>query len=253
MFFENETLSFHLLDVVELKQKNVNTFNSGRNFNGLSFRFRGDTVLKTEHAEAYVKDGDVCYVPAGLDYRRIANTDELIVIHFDAYNYSTRNIESFTPQDSEGLGALFRKILQLWNQKEVGYRYRCSAVLYEIFAECYRQNYVSDVQTSKIQNSVKYLSEHFCDSDLSIGTLAAQSFMSEVYFRKLFRAELGISPQKYIIGLRIQHAVGLISTGYYSLQEVAALSGYRDYKYFSTEFKKAMGVSPSEYLYNYQA
>jgi two-component system response regulator YesN len=82
--------------------------------------------------------------------------------------------------------------------------------------------------------------------------IAKQSFMSEVYFRKLFKAEYGITPQKQIIYLRMQNAVDLISTGYYSLKEVALLSGYNDYKHFSVEFKKIKGVSPSEYLYSFQ-
>ena len=34
--------------------------------------------------------------------------------------------------------------------------------------------------------------------------------MSEVYFRKLFKAEYGISPQKYIIKLRLEKASELI-------------------------------------------
>ena len=75
--------------------------------------------------------------------------------------------------------------------------------------------------------------------------------MSEGYFRKLFKEEFGISPQKYIIELRIQNAVALISKGYYSLKEIAYMSGYNDYKYFSVEFKKSMGVSPSEYIYDH--
>ncbi|MBQ4150610.1 MAG: helix-turn-helix transcriptional regulator, partial [Clostridia bacterium] len=65
--------------------------------------------------------------------------------------------------------------------------------------------------------------------------------------RKIFKAEYGISPQKYIINLRIQKATELIETGDYSLKEVALLSGYNDYKYFSAEFKRLLGVSPSEY------
>ena len=71
--------------------------------------------------------------------------------------------------------------------------------------------------------------------------------MSEVHFRKIFKEEYGMSPQKYIIHLRIQNASSLIASGYYSLQEAAYLSGYNDYKYFSVEFKKIKGVSPSKF------
>ena len=71
--------------------------------------------------------------------------------------------------------------------------------------------------------------------------------MSEVYFRKIFKAEYGTSPQKFIIKLRMQKAVELIETGDYSLKEVALMSGYKDYKYFSAEFKRLFGVSPSEH------
>ena len=252
MFFEKEDLSFHILDILELKQKNVNMFNSERNFNAISFRYRADTILKTETSECHLKDHCVSYVPARLNYSRTSNIDELIVVHFDTTNYNTRNIEYFVPKDPSVLSNLFRSILDCWNEKELGYRYRCSALLCEIFAECYVQNFVSKPQHSKIQSSVEYLMANYKSSELSIQKLAEKSFMSEVYFRKLFKEEFGVSPQKYIVNLRIQHAVGLISAGYHSLKEVAQLSGYDDYKYFSVEFKKAMGVSPSDYLYNYK-
>ena len=252
MFFEKELLSFHILDVLEIKQNNVSMFNTGRNFNALSFRFRADAVLKTETREYHMEDNYVSYVPARLDYSRSAKVDELIVIHFDTANYHTEEIEYFEAQNPEVLSKLFRKILECWNQKELGYKYNCSAILCEIFAECYAENYVPSIQNSKIQNSVEYILANYKKSNLTIKEIAEQSFVSEVYFRKLFKEEYGISPQKYIIKLRIQHAFGLISTGYYSLNEVAYMSGYNDYKYFSVEFKKATGVSPSEYLYNYR-
>ena len=40
--------------------------------------------------------------------------------------------------------------------------------------------------------------------------------------------------------------------GYYSLTENSELCGYNDYKHFSVEFKKATGLSPSKYKYNFQ-
>ena len=252
MFFEKDLLSFNILDVLELKQQNINMFNSGRNFNALSFRFRSDAVLITQTERHSMKDNYVSYFPARLDYTRAATVDEMIVVHFDTINYNTKNIEYFIPNDPTVLSELFREIFDIWNKKELGYKYKCSAILCKIFAECYTQNYVSKSKNPKIQNSVEYLLKNYKKSDLSIKEIADKSFMSEVYFRKLFKEEYAISPQKYIINLRIQNAIGLISTGYYSLKEVAYMSGYNDYKYFSVEFKKIVGVSPSEYLYNYR-
>ncbi len=252
MFFEKEALSFNILDVLEIKQSNVSMLNQGRNYNALSFRFCSDTVLKTEQEEYHMMDHYLSYVPARLDYSRQSKVEDLIAIHFDTINYNTKNIEYFIPNDPAVFSKLFREIFDTWNKKELGYKYKSSSILCEIFAQCYIQNYVSKSQISKIHNSVEYLLKNYKKRDLSIREIADKSFMSEVYFRKLFKEEYGVSPQKYIINLRIQNAVGLISTGYYSLKDVAYMSGYNDYKYFSVEFKKNVGVSPSEYLYNYK-
>lgn len=251
MFFEKEMLSCNILEVIKLNQKNINIFNTGRNFNALSFRTRSDTLLKTDKSEYYLKDNCVSYVPSRLNYRRISNADELTVIHFDTTDYRAEDIEFFMPENPEIFSELFEKIWDLWNKKETGYKYKCNAIFYMILAECYSQNFKSEIENSKLKNSIDYISKNYKNKNLSINDIAKQSYISEVYFRKLFKKEYGISPKKYIINLRIQAAAGLISTGYYSLQEVADMCGYTDYKHFSVEFKKNVGVSPSKYLYNY--
>jgi len=251
VFFEKDLISFNILDVFELNQRDVSTFNSGRNFNALSFRFHSDAVLQTKTEKHHMKDNYVSFFPARLDYTREATVDELIVVHFDTTNYHTQCIEFFESEYPEKLSGAFREILDCWNKKELGYRYKCSAILYEIFAECYVQNYKQKTQSLKIGRSIDFILKNYKNCDLSIKEIAEKSLMSEVYFRKLFKEEYGVSPRKYIIDLRIQNAAGLISAGYYSLKEVAYMSGYNDYKYFSVEFKKKMGLSPSEYLYNY--
>lgn len=250
MFFNKETISFNILDVIKINQQNVNMFNTGRNFDAISFRFHADTFLKTETQEYCVGDNTICYFPAMLDYTRISKLDEMIVVHFDATNYFCESIELFTPQNPQTFEELFEKIYAVWSKKQVGYKHKCSAILCEIFAECYVQNFTNNAYDPKIKSSVIYMNEHFKDSNISIKEIADKSFISEVYFRKLFRREFGISPQKHLINLRIGHAIGLMSTGYYLLKEIAYMSGYTDYKYFSTEFKRIKGVSPSEYLYN---
>ena len=248
VFFENEHLTFNILEVNFLSQRNVNMLNSGRNFSALSYRLRADTVLKTSSTEHRLGDNSVVLVPAGVDYSRVARVDEMIVIRFESPSCSGGGIDAFVPRASNAFSMLFHKILDCWNNKEPGYKYRCSAIMYEILEACYLENYVSKPIASPIGRSVEYMLSSYTRHDLSVGEIAAKSFMSEVYFRRLFKRKYGTSPQKYIIDLRIKHAAGLISTGYYTLSEVAVMSGYTDYKYFSTEFKRLMGMSPSEYV-----
>ena len=251
MFFEKESLSFHILDVIKLDQSYISTNNEGRNFCALSLRLHADTRLVSDKQDLHLCDNSVAFFPARLPYSRISNRDELIVIHLECTDYHADTIEFFESKDPERLALLFDRIYEAWSKKEIGYKHRCAAILCEILEACYIENYAAQKSESKIAASVELMHKQFADPALSLEKIAKRSFMSEVYFRRLFKAEYGISPQKYIIKLRIQHAMGLISTGYYSLKEVAALSGYTDYKYFSVEFKRAVGVCPSEYQYNY--
>ena len=251
MFFEKEFLNLNILDVLKLNQGNRDAYNIGRSFNAISFRFRSDTVLKTKSEEYTVLDNYISLVPSGLDYRRISKEDELIVIHFDAPTVSSNKIEAFLPREPRKYIELFSEAYEIWEKKEAGYKYKCGAKLLEIFAECYSENLTPNEKKSPISDSVEYLQKNFSNSTVTVGDIASKSFMSEVYFRKLFKAEFGISPKKYIIKLRMQKAISLINAGYYSLKEIAEMCGYTDYKYFSVEFKEMIGCSPSEYVYDF--
>ena len=139
MIFEKDILYISILDVIYLRQENVNTSNSKRNFDALSFRIRSDACIKTEKSSHQTENGSVCFFPAGLNYRRIASVDELIVVHFRTAESSEQSIISFTPENTEVFARLFKRILDLWQRKETGYKYECTAILYEIFAECHKQ------------------------------------------------------------------------------------------------------------------
>ena len=172
MFFEKESISFNILDVLYLDQKDISVYNSGRNFNALSFRYRAETVLKTEKQKHYITDNFVSYIPSRLEYSRISKKDELIVIHFDTTNYNTKNIECFKSESPEKLAELFRNILNQWNEKEIGYKFTCSAILCEIFAECYKQNYTPEDKFSKIDRSIGYIHQNYRNSELTIKEIA---------------------------------------------------------------------------------
>lgn len=250
MVFEQEFQSLQILDVFLIDQNNIHRVNAGRNFNALSFRLDSDACLKTNHNTYRMADGSVCFVPHNLDYERIAGKDKMIVIHFHMIGYTQNNIEVFTPRDPTALQALFEKTLSHWQQKESGYRYRCHSLLYEIFGICHSQMRHSR-KPSKIAEGVSYIQSHWDDPALTVRDAAKCAHMSEVYFRKLFYREYGTSPRRFLIDLRLQNAISLMGTGYFTLQEIAAQCGYTDYKYFSVEFKRHKGCSPSEYIYQF--
>ena len=247
VIFESNELRVDIVSFMAFSQEDIIRHNRKRSFDALSFRFRGDTDLITEKSRQHVGDNYMCFVPAGISYDRIAKKDELIAINCHIKGYIADDIECFLPENADKLRNLFKKAFECWTRKEAGYYYRCVAYFYQILAECCKQSSMASPSESKIQASVDFINTNFANPALTLKEIASKSFMSEVYFRKIFKAEYGISPQKYIINLRIQKATELIETGDYSLKEVALLSGYNDYKYFSAEFKRLLGVSPSEY------
>ncbi len=252
MFFDKSDISASILDVLELNQKNINIFNTGRNFNAISFRISADAELSYKAQSLKAGDNSVIFAPANLDYARKAKYDRLIAVHFNIQNYIFEDMEILEIKNPEKLSGLFSSISEHWQGRATGYIYTCNALLNEIFAECYREHYSPKESKSKISASVSFINENFTNPDITLRKIAEVSYMSEVYFRKLFKAEYGTTPAKYISKLKINKAINLMATGYYSLKEIAILSGYSDYAYFSENFKKHKGCAPSEYFYNYK-
>jgi two-component system response regulator YesN len=82
---------------------------------------------------------------------------------------------------------------------------------------------------------------------VQISALAALSDMSDTYFRRLFLEVFGERPLDYLNKLRVSYACELLTSGYYTVSEVAGRSGFPDPKYFSTVFKRITGESPTEF------
>ena len=247
MFFANDNISVSILDVMDLDQVNVVRYNPGRSFDALSFRIFGDTELITERGVHRVADNYVCYVPSGVSYTRKAARDLLIAVNCKISGYHSDDIECILPNDPEIVAKLFTEIYAVWNSSAPAKKHKCTALLYQVLAECFVEYNEKNAAISKIKNSVEYINSTFSSPSFSISRAAEKSYVSEVYFRMLFKSEYGISPQKYVISLRMDKATELIRNGDYSLKEIALMCGYNDYKYFSTEFKRVKGCSPSEY------
>ncbi|GLX66986.1 helix-turn-helix domain-containing protein [Paenibacillus glycanilyticus] len=80
----------------------------------------------------------------------------------------------------------------------------------------------------------------------SIADLAKQAFLSPRYFSAKFKETMGQTIESYIIEKKIERAELLLSQNGMTVSEVADALGYPNIYYFSKQFKKERGYSPSK-------
>lgn len=76
--------------------------------------------------------------------------------------------------------------------------------------------------------------------------LARHFGISERNLFRLFSAELGYSPQKYWLNLRLERACQLLSAGL-PIDRISRTVGFDTVRGFQRAFKRMYGISPSEY------
>lgn len=99
---------------------------------------------------------------------------------------------------------------------------------------------------SKIKLATEYFIKHFRE-EIDLNAFAMQMDMSISHFTHLFTKNIGISPYKFILNLRIDEAKDLLLSSQMDISEIALQVGYFDASYFSRLFRKYAGVSPTKY------
>ena len=94
--------------------------------------------------------------------------------------------------------------------------------------------------------AVRYINNHFSEK-IRIQDLAKRIGISRSYLVKLVKQVTGMSPQEYLIEIRMRRASDLLGRSNDPIQSIAAECGYDDALAFSKVFKSKFGVNPSEY------
>lgn len=97
-----------------------------------------------------------------------------------------------------------------------------------------------------ISKAIDFIDNHYYE-DLSVQRVAQNVYLNSNYFSHLFKKIRKESFTDYLNKVRIEKAKSLLTENIYKVYEVSDMVGYSDYKYFSSVFKKLVGVSPTEY------
>ncbi len=104
-------------------------------------------------------------------------------------------------------------------------------------------------RTSEVEEAVRRFHKNF-NQPFCVSEYAKSCGMSPRWFTQQFTRQMGVSPQQYLTGVRMEKACELLALPG-PVGEVSELLGYQNPLYFSRVFRKHMGMCPSEYREKY--
>ena len=229
-------------------------FNHSALSSELIYHFDGKSTVYFNGKVLEIEENTIRFLPKGEVREYIVDKHirgECIDIFFDTD--IPLSDEAFVIKITENttIANLFKKLFAVWVSKNDGYYFECISLLYKIFAEMQKKNYIPQNQYDLIKPAIEYVEENFLVNKISVPFLADRCGISEAYLKKLFIKKFGMSPIKYIIRLKINHACDLLRSKQYSITQVAELCGYDNVYYFSRQFKEYVGTAPSVFVEKY--
>lgn len=119
----------------------------------------------------------------------------------------------------------------------------------------HKQVSIYDLENSyshRINKCVKYIRNNIFEKNLTIKEVSKIASLSESYFIKTFKKEVGLPPKDYINKIKIDVAKKEIQTNSKSITYLAYELNFSSSQYFSRVFKKYVGKTPSEYKQQFE-
>ncbi|MGF7047211.1 AraC-like DNA-binding protein [Paenibacillus sp. DS2015] len=102
-----------------------------------------------------------------------------------------------------------------------------------------------DVIDRQIDQAIRWISLQF-HQHISIEHMATTLGYHRAHLSKAFKQKTGMSPKQYLLKVRMDKAKDLLS-GSLTIDQVSSSVGFNDALYFSRQFHKWSGMSPTEY------
>ncbi len=226
----------------------------------LTYIFKGNATYTIDKVIYDVGEGDLLCIPRGSKRYAVSNKQNPMscyAVNFQLNDYDGQKVSLPFPIKShigirEELLSLYKELTIDWTQKMPGYGMKTHAIfltiLHRYLSLIYFKNSLENID-SRIRKIIHFIAENY-SSHIDVADLAEMVGLNQVYFGSLFRKSTGLCVNVYINRVRINNAENLLSSGEFTVQEVAYKCGFEDIYYFSKVFKSIKGYSPSKSILN---
>ena len=241
MIYNYDDLSFQVLTIAPFFHKQGSFDVHARPYAALSFRVSGSGDFEIGAKRLLTSPGDVLFLPANTPYKVNYSVSESIVVHFGYCNYF--EVENICLNHPSRIESRFQHLLEAWDDRHS--INHAKSIIYDILDKMASDQKWS-IDDTAIANCVRYIDANFCDPNINIDAVCATAFISVSSLQRAFAKYFGMSPKQYLIQLRMNRALELLTESELSVKEISSACGFTDEKYFSRAFKKKYGYPPSQ-------
>lgn len=228
----------------------------------------GEGFLELNGKRHKLRSGVLFYIPQGSYMKMTTQQSNPLAFYSSQFQYnhfrwdSASNSWAATEQypiplqttlffmENRALLDAYRRLLQLWKGKDVGYLWYCKLELLQLLNLVISMTRESSKHIQQnaalVESAIAFIRDHLHD-DLNRTSLASHLSVSPGHFASIFKRHTGYSLSDYVHRLRMDQARFLLRSTHIPIHQIAAEIGYQDSFYFSRRFSKENGLSPRDY------
>ena len=205
---------------------------------------------QVEHTELSSPDESLEYIVLGINGLSFSN---LTPVSEGGHPFSFFNLRD----EQKDILRYLNAMVQEATSQQMSYELVCHNLLEILLIKILRHQHF-DLEVGKQSKATKDISfiKHYLETyyheSIQLEDLASMTHLSRFYISHSFKKEIGMSPMEYLIAIRIKESKILLRTTNYSISQVADIVGFTTPTYFSKQFRKSTGISPTDYREQYQ-
>ena len=205
---------------------------------------------QVEHTELSSPDEPLEYIVLGIKGLSFSN---LTPVSEGGHPFSFFNLRD----EQKDILRYLNAMVQEATSQSMSYELVCHNLLEILLIKILRHQHF-DLEVGKQSKATKDISfiKHYLETyyheSIQLEDLASMTHLSRFYISHSFKKEIGMSPMEYLIAIRIKESKILLRTTNYSISQVADIVGFTTPTYFSKQFRKSTGISPTDYREQYQ-
>ena len=205
---------------------------------------------QVEHTELSSPDEPLEYIVLGINGLSFSN---LTPVSEGGHPFSFFNLRD----EQKDILRYLNAMVQEATSQQMSYELVCHNLLEILLIKILRHQHF-DLEVGKQSKATKDISfiKHYLETyyheSIQLEDLASMTHLSRFYISHSFKKEIGMSPIEYLIDIRIKESKILLRTTNYSISQVADIVGFTTPTYFSKQFRKSTGISPTDYREQFQ-